>query len=171
MNEPKRRKITVNDLKLAPRTTPKKSIGKPERSGVVAPPPAKPPPSAEPTAPSKDDKLTRAFELLDLLAKTYPVAFGPRLRPLAIGVRHEIETAGLGLGFTKGEIKRATALRLHSDWYLSVLATPGAMRVALDGSDAGEVSEEHRASAALLLAERKAKRAKEGPRSTKSAAL
>ena len=99
---------------------------------------------------------------VEWMAATWPAAFCRPLRPLAIGC------GALVLAAAPETIPRKLvhdALRYwvrSRDYQQAVIA--GVRRVNLDGSDAGEVSEEHRADASIRLAMLVAKaKSKRGP--------
>jgi sRNA-binding protein len=64
------------------------------------------------------------------------------------------------------DVGAALNFYVHSDSYLETLAREGAHRIGLDGSDAGTVSEDHRAHALELLEARQA--ARRMPRETEA---
>ena len=110
------------------------------------------------TAPPEEPQRDRARALLTALRLEYPVL--GEYRPLSIGIRTVLHAVLPGETHNK-TINRVLAMHCRSDRYLRALAA-GGLRYALDGTPSGEVSEEHRAAAALLLA-RRAQRSKVQP--------
>lgn len=94
----------------------------------------------------------RARALLTALRAEYPV-FREYL-PLAIGIRVAVYAAAPGV--TRETINCALAMHCRCDNYLKAIAAGGS-RYALDGTPSGEVSEEHRTAAVLVLARRSEK--------------
>jgi sRNA-binding protein len=65
---------------------------------------------------------------------------------------------GRPVGMSDRNAGRALGFYCASDDYLEALSREGARRIALDGTDAGVVEEEHRLEALARLEERAAKR-------------
>ena len=81
-------------------------------------------------------------------------------RPLSLGIRAAVHAAATGV--TGRIVNCALARHCRCDNYLKALAA-GGPRFGLDGAPSGEVSEEHRAAAVLLL-HRRAKKAVKPPK-------
>lgn len=88
------------------------------------------------------------------LKARYPDLFGPQPKPLAIGIHHVLLARHPDLDVSA--LKNAIALRCRWHQYLKALTQPGAMRYALDGNPAGEVTAEQAEAARTRLAQRKA---------------
>jgi ProP effector len=83
----------------------------------------------------------KSFELRQLLAERYPNAFKPKgaqKLPLKIGIHNEIVAANPEL--TAEEVRAGLADYTGGPKYLEHLL-PGAVRIGLDGSPAGTVTE------------------------------
>ena len=104
------------------------------------------------TTPQGKPQCDRARALLTELRGRYPVLGA--FRPLSIGIRAAVQAAVPGVAHKL--IDGALALHCHSDAYLQAIAA-GGPRYVLDGTPSGEVSEEHRAAAVLVLVRRKEK--------------
>jgi hypothetical protein len=156
---PKRRVIGLDDLKFKTPTTVISPYQPPRTPVLPTPAPAPPPPSI-PIIPRKE----RIAALVKTLERTWPAAFDPsEVRPLRIGSDDEIGQALAGQA-SKKLIGEALAAWTGHDPYLEALAREGARRVALDGSDAGPVTNDERGFAAQRLAERQARRRAEARR-------
>lgn len=119
-----------------------------------APAAAAPSPESRPVNPSPQPKQGGPAPI-ERLAVMYPAIFDFHApRPLALGTYHHVAAAlpDLSHGAVSRLLQRWTK-RLN---YLAAIAAPGSRRFNLDGSDAGEVSDEHRAHAAERLAEKSA---------------
>jgi ProP effector len=88
-----------------------------------------------------------------LLAKRWPLTFAVP-RPLKRGIHHDLAAAALDL--SKQQIKIGLTAYAGQPAYLQSLR-PGAMRVDLDGQEAGAVTEEEAAQAVERLKELKAR--------------
>jgi ProP effector len=109
---------------------------------------------APPPAPVSAEQRRRA--ITDWLRETCPLAFA-EVRPLAVGIYAAVIERMREAGLGKRQRKAVNGVLRHytkSNAYLTVLAEPGSRRIHLDGSDAGEVEEDHRAHARELLAAR-----------------
>ncbi|WP_440995724.1 ProQ/FINO family protein [Arhodomonas sp. SL1] len=100
------------------------------------------------TANQKRRRAERARDFLDRLLERYPQAFSrerDEVRPLAIGIQESLR-ADLNRDEELAEtpnwlVKQALARYTHSPAYLEAIIA-GRRRVALDGSDGGEVTEQ-----------------------------
>jgi ProP effector len=108
------------------------------------------------STPSKTWSLAELKALITWMRETWPAAFGEPLRPLALG-----SGAAIGKARPEGRSHRdiGAALRFYvnSDAYLEAVRD-GVRRIHLDGSDGGEVTEEHRLHARKQLEQRQAGR-------------
>ena len=137
-----RQKRRAEQKKLIGREAPQN----PEICSATRPivPPTPEPPAAPVEAPPLQlstvkiaERCTCASETRAILVRLWPDIFGT-YRPLAIDIHKELQAANVRTKSAKVFLKNWTA-RVD---YLIALATPGAHRVHLDGSDAGEVPEE-----------------------------
>jgi len=103
------------------------------------------PVSAPPTSPEPD----RSTALLTFLRAAAPAAFRDPPPPLAIGIR--IDIARVATGYSARDVRRALGTWCRRSSYLRALSH-GAVRVHLDGSAAGTVSDSHAAFAQEQLA-------------------
>ena len=88
--------------------------------------------------------------IIEQLAEAYPNCFcvyEPRRRPLAVGIRHQINLPGV----TVEDVGRAVGHYARS-WGYARSCVVGAARIALDGSVAGHVTEDEAVHAAGKLA-------------------
>jgi len=104
------------------------------------------------TTPQGKSQCERARYLLTALRVEYPVF--REYRPLAIGIRAAMYAASPGVAHKL--IDGALSLHCRCDNYLKAIAA-GGPRYGLDGAPSGEVSEEHRVAAVLVLARRSEK--------------
>lgn len=95
-------------------------------------------------------------ETLAVLRGHWPALFTAPV-PLAIGIERRIQQALGEARFPKMRLRRALHCWTRRTGYLAAL-TEGQHRQDLDGADAGEPEEVHRAYARELIAERQAKR-------------
>jgi sRNA-binding protein len=103
-------------------------------------------------SPSKIRTRVRHFvELTPRLRELAPAAFCTPPRPLALGITDELHP--LVAGASRSAISHAVSLWCGRTIYLEALANGGA-RIALDGTECGQVSDEHRDSAKQRLAAR-----------------
>jgi hypothetical protein len=122
----------------------------------------KQPPSRDPSPPQPTSQATQKREpaALAILRAAYPAVFvePPALpRSLAVGCGDEIMANLEALGLSKNAVHVALKHWTSRPGYLWELARVGAHRVALDGADAGEVSEADRLQARERLEQRWAK--------------
>jgi sRNA-binding protein len=102
----------------------------------------------------RDDRLA----CLIWMRETYPLVFGVKPLPLAVGSRRVIVVAALASGRwsskQRGRKAATSALRRHveSISYLEALVRPGAMRHSLDGQPVEPVDSGHAEHAATQLA-------------------
>lgn len=152
---------------------------RPAPVGAGAAPPADAAPAAAPTAAPFDPAkaackptqaqreqgeqqaavLRRRQELDETLAALrdrWPALFTAPV-PLAIGIERKIQQALGEARFPKVRLRRALHCWTRRTGYLAAIAE-GRRRQDLDGADAGESEETHRAHARELVAERMAKR-------------
>jgi len=92
-------------------------------------------------APAEPDRSTA---LLTFLLAVAPPAFRDPPPPLAISIR--IDIARVATGYSARDVRRALSTWCWRSSYLRALS-PGAVRVHLDGSAAGTVSDSHAAYA------------------------
>ena len=100
----------------------------------------------------------KAPAILAELTSRWPKAFPEdtsQVRPWAIGVTNDIFKSGLP--HSKNLIRAALKLIAKTEVYLKALAA-GGPRYDLDGNARGEVSEDHKAEAAKMLAALRAKK-------------
>lgn len=98
--------------------------------------------------------------VIALLAERWPLAFhvyGPRRRPLKVGVHGEIAAAMDG-AMTPREIAIGLRFYTMSQHYQRSLTRAGAVRIGLDGEAAGVVTADEAKQAAEELAQRSARR-------------
>ena len=128
------RKLTVADLK-APRPKPPLAAA---AKGVPA----------KPKGPKRDKSWIHPIvkAAIGRLSERWPAAFNDERKPLAIGI-HEAIFAEPDFNLTC--VESALQVWTRHDLYLQNLAR-GGQRIALDGSDAGEISEQHRKDAAAF---------------------
>jgi ProP effector len=92
------------------------------------------------------------------LGATWPKAFGGlEMRPLALGAGATILELRPPWA-SKKDMAAAMAAWVRSTAYLESIARDGSRRVGLDGGDAGEITDEHRAHARAELEQRMAAR-------------
>jgi hypothetical protein len=89
----------------------------------------------------------------DWLGREYPLAFGPTVKPLAIGIGRALWPAAEAAGITHRALGDALKRRTNSPAYLEALAADGAMRIGLDGDAVGPVDIEHQVFALDRLAD------------------
>ncbi len=85
--------------------------------------------------------------LADLQARSPEVWNPARPVPLAIGIRQQLYPIGEARRISRRAVRRFLAQWTSAPAYHSALCQPGSRRFNLDGSPAGEVSEEHRQQA------------------------
>ena len=98
---------------------------------------------------TRNKRRQQADELSQQLVSVCPVFRD--CRPLAIGIHKQIRAA-LSPAPSLRTVRAAMRLHTRAPEYLRALAARGSQRHHLDGSPAGEVSGEHRAIAAAMLA-------------------
>jgi ProP effector len=135
----------------APHSRPTLTLRKPP--AVPAPPQPKPKP--KPRAGRAEILAT-----IEWMRATWPAAFSRPVRPLALGVGAAILAAAPET-IPHKRVDGALRHWVRSALYLQSVKA-GVRRVNLDGSDAGEVTQEHRADATRRLVTMAAK-AKRGP--------
>jgi ProP effector len=118
---------------------------------------------------AKRERAAQARIFLGRLAERYPACFTrdrDRLRPLAIGIQQKLRAElaeDPDWKDTPGwQVRQALAIYTRSPAYLSAIVE-GRPRINLDGSTAGEVTEQERAHARTRLDEIMAKRAARRP--------
>jgi sRNA-binding protein len=84
----------------------------------------------------------------------YPEAFALPVRPLAVGVASIILKAPRPEDIFGRQLRVSLSFWTNSDSYLQAVAN-GQRRVHLDGSDADEITDDHKADALKRLAERR----------------
>lgn len=87
-----------------------------------------------------------------MLQARFPVAFDKPRRPLAVGIREEIRAHIGPEAVADTALHQALASHTGRASYLQAVIAAGSRRIHLDGSDAGEVSEESRRIAGEKLA-------------------
>jgi RNA chaperone ProQ/FINO-like protein len=129
-------------LTLKPGTAPP-----PQMAERIKPVPAKPKPHK-----ATNKHKHSGPQPIERLAAMYPIPFNMHAPlPLALGVTQDIAKAlGIHPHAAQAVLARWTS-RMN---YLAAMAAPGSRRFNLDGTDAGEVSDEHRAHAAAIFAEK-----------------
>ncbi len=117
----------------------------------------------------KQKRAQRTREFLAQLAQRYPHCFtrDPKaVRPLAIGIQHKLrEELAADEAFKDTPnwlIRQALALYTRSGAYLNALIEKRT-RINLDGSDAGEVTDQQQAHARERMEELKKRRAERRP--------
>jgi ProP effector len=138
---PKATPLTVPTVLVEPHARPTLTLKK----AVTVEVPVEPKPK-----PKARTNLPAVRATVEWMAKTWPAAFARPIRPLAVGAGALIlaarpETIPLKL------LHDALRYWVRSRHYQQALAA-GVRRVNLDGSDAGEVSQENRAEASRRLA-------------------
>lgn len=127
---------------------PPRSRKKPERIRLAR----RPRPLAEvppPPAPSDDELLAELQALApELWDPDDPV-------PLAIGIHRQLYPLAERLQMSRRALRKFLSRWTSSEAYQRALAEPGACRYNLDGSPAGEVSEQHRNEARQQAAPRR----------------
>jgi hypothetical protein len=104
---------------------------------------------------------------IERLAVMYPITFNVHAPlPLALEINQDIAKA---LGIHPQAAQAVLARWTNRMNYLAAMAAPGSRRFNLDGTDAGEVSDDHRAHAAAKFAEKMAA-VMAGPKATATAA-
>jgi ProP effector len=106
--------------------------------------------------PPKSYDIAELRALVDWMRETWPAAFPDPPRPLAIGAGALIAKARPP-GRSHKDIGAAVRFYVNSDTYLEAVRD-GVRRIHLDGSDGGEVTEEHRLHARKQLEQRQAGR-------------
>jgi hypothetical protein len=132
-------------LTLRPGTAPPPQIA--ERIKQAQPTPPKPEPHK---APNK--RKHNGPPPIERLAAMYPTTLNMHAPlPLALGINQDIANAlGIHPHAAHAVLARWTS-RMN---YLAAVAAPGSRRFNLDGTDAGEVSDDHRGQAAATFAEK-----------------
>ncbi len=142
-------------LTLKPGTTPPPQVAEKiaQAKDVAAPPPVANA-SAKSSIHHKKKRKHAGPPLIERLAAMFPATFDFHAPvPLATGIEQQITTAlGIHPKLASTVLSRWTS-RVN---YLAAMAAPGSRRFNLDGTDAGEVSDDHRAFAAELLAQKTA---------------
>jgi len=114
--------------------------------------------SGAPVAPAAEAAPPRAdlspAACTALLAEHFPALFSGPPRPLKLRIQADIQTRAPGL-FTRKSLSVFLHRHTTSNAYLNALVK-APQRVDLDGADAGEIAEEHKAAAAEELARRRA---------------
>jgi ProP effector len=126
-----------------------------------------PPPPAETRKPTAEEAAAAIAEARRWLEATFPAAFGPQVKPLAIGAHREVMAkafeAGRPLRWTRSALRRHTG----SYTYLRALAAEGAWRHDLHGNTTETVAPEHREHAKEQLAEARVRRKEPAPKRTR----
>lgn len=112
--------------------------------------------------------IKKTLPALLLLQERFPAAFDKPRRPLAVGIREEIRAAIPVEELPDQKLQQALASHTGRITYLQACLADGARRVHLDGSDAGEVTEDGRRIAgeklAAIEAQKQAKAQREAER-------
>jgi ProP effector len=126
-------------------------------------------PTPPPAADAKRERAAQAREFLDRLAARYPAAFTrdrEQVRPLAIGTQQKLRAELAEDPEWKDTpgwlVRQALAIYTRSPAYLTAIVE-GRPRIQLDGSVAGEVTEQEKAHARARLDEIAARRAARRP--------
>jgi ProP effector len=101
------------------------------------------------------DAITKANATIDILSQRFPRAFsrdGAKRRPLKLGIHFDL-VAALDGAIPSLDLRAALQLYTSSPWYQRTLIA-GAVRVDLNGDEAGEVSAEHAEIARQSLTKR-----------------
>ncbi len=120
--------------------------------------PVKPKPATEKAAQARKPRLARvrtmrpprdpAEVLLAELQARSPEVWNPaHPMPLAIGIRQQLYPIGEARQISRRAVRKFLAQWTSAPAYHRALCQPGSCRFNLDGSPAGEVSEEHRQQA------------------------
>jgi hypothetical protein len=159
---PKRKLITLKGVVVGKAAA---AAGEPMGSGSPPAPPAAPSapaasrkPPASPPSPSEAIAAAKArrlawTEALAWLAATYPAAFGPDVKPLAIGVGRLVWPRAKLAGIRRKAFNAAIGRRVSSPLYLDALAAAAAVRCDLNGRAVEPVSAEHCAGAIAAKAD------------------
>lgn len=109
----------------------------------------------EPRAPSKESPPPRTptdAEMLAALQSVAPDLWNPDApKPLAVGIHKQLYPIAELVRMSRRALRSFLARWTSREAYKRALAEPGSSRVNLDGSDAGEVSEQHREEARQRL--------------------
>ena len=141
----------------------------PAPAGLAAPAaPVAPQPVAIAIATKTARRVAREAALA-WLAATYPKAFGPEIKPLAIGVGKQVWPLAKEAGIKRAAFNSALKFHTTSFRYLDALAAGGAMRVDPAGQAVEPVTPEHRRRALEMKTEldqvkRARAEARKGPR-------
>jgi ProP effector len=86
--------------------------------------------------------IKKTHPALLMLQARFPVAFDKPRRPLAVGIREEVRALVPVEELNEQKLQQALASHTGRITYLQACLVDGARRVHLDGSDAGEVTED-----------------------------
>jgi ProP effector len=86
--------------------------------------------------------LKKSLPILSMLQARFPVAFDKPRRPLAVGIREEVRALVPVEELNEQKLQQALASHTGRVTYLQACLVDGARRIHLDGSDAGEVTED-----------------------------
>ena len=121
----------------------------------LPPPPSKPAPqpaaAANPGARTKRD-LARS-QAVRWLGQTYPAVFGLEVKPLALGIGHQVWPRAKAAGVRRRALHDALKWSTSSFRYFDALAHDGAVRCDLEGNAVEPLSDEHRRRALEMKAE------------------
>jgi len=105
-----------------------------------------------PAKPNPNKRKSNGPPPIERLAAMYPATLNMHTPlPLALGINQDIAKA---LGIHPHAAQAVLARWTNRMNYLAAVAAPGSRRFNLDGTDAGEVSDDHRAQAAATFAEK-----------------
>jgi sRNA-binding protein len=137
----------MTTLSLSPEARQRRAAKRsPPAQTIPETPIARPEPTAQAAALSPRRTIG---QILDGFSARWPAAFTEPPVPLAIGIRVAM-LAERGY-LSSADLKRGLSVWCRKPAYLKAVAAPGARRVHLDGSDAGEVSDANRAWAGEQL--------------------